>query len=187
MEDVLDLYADAPDDERPVVCFDESPTQLIGEVRQPIPAEPGQIERYDYDYRRNGTVNLFVFLDAHKPWRKVKVTDHRAAGDFAECMRDLVDIHYPKPRRSASCLTICRLILSWAPSASIDASPTATSSAPKSPFGGNSAMTPARVSTGCSQPNEPAPRWLAFIRSFPTSHNPCAAVLAPAWRYGSTD
>jgi hypothetical protein len=77
MEDVLDLYADAPDDERPVVCFDESPTQLIGEVRQPIPAEPGQIERYDYDYRRNGTVNLFVFLDAHKPWRKVKVTDHR--------------------------------------------------------------------------------------------------------------
>ncbi len=96
MEDVLDLYAEAPDPKRPVVCFDESPTQLIGEVRQPIPAEPGQLERYDCEYRRNGTVNLFVFLDAHRPWRKVKVTEHRAARDFAECMRDLVDLHYPQ-------------------------------------------------------------------------------------------
>ena len=66
MEDVLDLYAEAPDPKRPVVCFDESPTQLIGEVRQPIPARPGQIERYDCEYRRNGTANLFVFLDAHR-------------------------------------------------------------------------------------------------------------------------
>jgi transposase len=96
MEDVLDLYAEAPDPKRPVVCFDESPTQLIGEVRQPIPAKPGQLERYDCEYRRNGTVNLFVFLDAHRPWRKVKVTEHRTACDFARCMRDLVDIHYPQ-------------------------------------------------------------------------------------------
>ena len=71
MEDVLDLYAEPPDPKRPVVCFDESPTQLIGEVRQPIPATPGQIERYDCEYRRNGTANLFVFLDAHQPWRTV--------------------------------------------------------------------------------------------------------------------
>jgi transposase len=95
MEDVLDLYAEAPDPKRPVVCFDESPTQLIGEVREPIPAKPGQLERYDFEYRRNGTVNLFVFLDAHRPWRKVKVTDRRANQDFARCMRDLVDLHYP--------------------------------------------------------------------------------------------
>jgi hypothetical protein len=67
MEDVLDLYAEAPDPKRPVVCFDESPIQLIGEVRQPIPAEPGQIERYDCEYRRNGTANLFVFLDVNRP------------------------------------------------------------------------------------------------------------------------
>ena len=80
-----------PDPKRPVVCFDESPTQLIGEVRQPIPAKPGQLERYDCEYRRNGTVNLFVFLDAHRPWRKVKVTEQRTARDFAHCMRDLVD------------------------------------------------------------------------------------------------
>jgi transposase len=96
MEDVLDLYAETPDPKRPVLCFDESPTQLIGEARQPIPAEPGRLERYDCEYRRNGTANLFVFLDAHQPWRTVKVTDRRTACDFAECMRDLVDLHYPE-------------------------------------------------------------------------------------------
>ncbi len=99
MEDVLDLYAEEPDPKRPVVCFDESPTQLIGEVREPIPAKPGQLERFDCEYRRNGTANLFVFLDAHKSWRKVKVTDRRAAQDFADCMRDLTDIHFPKAEK----------------------------------------------------------------------------------------
>src|SRR6266850_523163 len=95
MEDVLDLYAEAPDPQRPVVCFDESPTQLIGEVREPIPAKPGQLERYDCEYRRNGIINLFVFLDAHRPWRRVKVTDRRTNQDFAECMRELIDVDYP--------------------------------------------------------------------------------------------
>jgi hypothetical protein len=95
MEDVLDLYAEAPDPTRPVVCFDESPVQLIGEVRQPIPAEPGQLERYDYEYRRNGTVNLFVCIDVHRPWRKVKVTERRAAEDYAQCMRELTDVAFP--------------------------------------------------------------------------------------------
>ena len=95
MEDVLDLYSEQPDPSFPVVCFDESPTQLIGETRVPIPAKPGVRERYDYEYRRNGTANLFVFLDAHRPWRHVKVTDQRTAVDFAECMRELVDVHYP--------------------------------------------------------------------------------------------
>jgi len=102
MEDVLDLYAEVPDPQRPVICFDESPTQLIGEVRQPIPAAPGRLERYDCEYRRNGTANLFVFLDAHHSWRKVKVTERRAAEDFAHCMRDLVDIHYPE----AACIRV---------------------------------------------------------------------------------
>jgi transposase len=83
MEDVLDLYAEKPDPKRPVVCFDESPTQLIGEVRRPIPAKAGQLGRYDCEYKRNGTVNLFIFLDVHRPWRKVKVTDSRAAVDRA--------------------------------------------------------------------------------------------------------
>lgn len=69
---------------------------LAGEVRAPIPAKPGQLERYDCEYRRNGTVNLFVFLDVHRPWRRVKVTDRRTNQDFAHCMRDLVDLHYPQ-------------------------------------------------------------------------------------------
>ena len=99
MEDVLDLYAEAPDPDCPVICFDESPTQLIGEVREPIPAAPGRPERYDCEYRRNGTANLFVFLDAHKSWRHVKVTAQRTARDFAACMRDLADIHYPDADR----------------------------------------------------------------------------------------
>ena len=99
MEDVLDLYAEAPDPRRPVICFDESPSQLIGEVRQPISAGPGQLERYDCEYRRNGTVNLFVFLDAHRPWRRVKVTDRRTAVDFAVCMRELADLHFPEAER----------------------------------------------------------------------------------------
>jgi transposase len=108
MEDVLDLYAQAPDPKRPVVCFDESPTQLIGEVRQPIKAKPGQLERFDCEYKRNGTANLFIFLDVHRPWRKVKVTDSRTAVDFAACMRELVDVHFPGQSASASCWTICR-------------------------------------------------------------------------------
>jgi len=99
MEDVLDLYAEPHDPKQPVVCFDESPTQLIGEVRSPIPSRPGQLERYDCEYRRNGTANLFIFLDVHQPWRKVKVTDRRTSQDFAQCMRDLVDVHYPLAER----------------------------------------------------------------------------------------
>jgi hypothetical protein len=65
MENGLDLYAKAHDPKHPVVCLDESPTQLIGEVRQPIRAKPGKPRRYDYEHKRNGTVNLFVLLDAH--------------------------------------------------------------------------------------------------------------------------
>jgi transposase len=99
MEDVLDLYAEAPDPKRPVVCFDESPMQLIGEVRQPIPAAPGRVGRYDYEYRRNGTANLFVALDAHRPWRKVKVTERRTAVDFAACMRELAEVDFPHAER----------------------------------------------------------------------------------------
>lgn len=99
MEDVLDLYMEAPDERRPVVSFDETPTQLIGEARLPIPQAPGRPERIDYEYRRNGTANLFVFVDAHRGWRHVKVTDQRTNIDFAHCMRDLVDCHYPKAER----------------------------------------------------------------------------------------
>jgi transposase len=102
MEDVLDLYAEPPDPKYPVVCLDESPVQLIGEVRKPIAAAPGQIERVDYEYRRCGTVNLFVAIDAHRPWRKVSVTQQRTAQDYAERLRELVDVDYP----GATCIRV---------------------------------------------------------------------------------
>jgi transposase len=99
MEDVLELYAEVPDEQRPVVCFDETPRQLIGEARVPVVAKPGKRARFDYEYVRNGTANVFMFVDVHRPWRHAKVTDRRACRDFAECMRDLVDAHYPNAER----------------------------------------------------------------------------------------
>jgi transposase len=102
MEDVLTLYAAAPDPLRPVVCFDETPRQLIGEARVPIRAEPGKPRRVDYEYVRNGTANVFMLVDVNRPWRHAKVTDQRTCVDFAECMRELVDAHYP----DADCIRV---------------------------------------------------------------------------------
>jgi transposase len=99
MEDVLELYAEAPDPLRPVVCFDETPRQLIGEARIPVRAGPGKPARVDYEYVRNGTANVFMFVDVNRPWRHAKVTDQRTWVDFAECMRDLIDVHYPDAER----------------------------------------------------------------------------------------
>jgi transposase len=99
LEDVLDLYAEPPDPKCPVVCLDESPLQLIGETRQPIPAAPGQVARADYEYRRCGTVNLFVAMDVHRPWRRVTVTERRTAQDYAARLRALVDVDYPDAAR----------------------------------------------------------------------------------------
>jgi hypothetical protein len=96
MEDILDLYAEPYDPYYPLVCFDESPYQLVSEVRQPSPVAPGQPLRYDYEYRREGTCNLFLFFEPLQGWRHVKVTDRRTAQDFAYCMRDLVDVHFPQ-------------------------------------------------------------------------------------------
>ena len=95
MEDVLDLYAAPADPERPTVSFDESPTQRIGEARVPIAAAPGQPRRYDYEYVRHGTANLFVMIDVHRGGRHVEVTAQRTSRDFAEQMRALVDVHFP--------------------------------------------------------------------------------------------
>lgn len=102
MEEVLDLYAQQPDTKRPVVCFDESPTQLIGEVRDPQPTAPGQPARVDYEYVRNGTANLFVQYDVHAGWRHVDVTEQRTSYQFAHQMKALVDRHYPE----AECIRI---------------------------------------------------------------------------------
>lgn len=95
MEDVLDLYARPIDPQRPRVCFDETPKQLIAETRQPVPARPGQPERYDYEYRRNGTCNLFMYFSPDDAWRHVALTDRRTQVDFAQQMQWLVDVRFP--------------------------------------------------------------------------------------------
>lgn len=95
MEHVLDLYERPYDPNRPLVCFDESNKQLIEETRTALPARPGQVQRYDYEYRRNGTRNLFLFFEPLGAWRHVAVTRQRTAQDFAHQMRWLVDVAYP--------------------------------------------------------------------------------------------
>ena len=98
MEDVLDVYAQPPDAQRPVVCFDEASVQLVADSRTPVPVAPGRPARVDYEYERRGTANLFVHFDAARGWRHVKLTQTRTAADFAQCMREVVDVHYPKAR-----------------------------------------------------------------------------------------
>ena len=87
MEDVLDLYSEEYDPERPVVCFEETSKQLIEETREPIGTEPGRVQRYDYSYRRNGTRNLFMFCEPKGGWRHLQVTERRTSVDFADQMR----------------------------------------------------------------------------------------------------
>jgi hypothetical protein len=96
MEDVLDLYAEPYDPKRPKVNFDETSKQLIGETRQPLPTRPGHPARYDYEYKRNGTRNLFLFCEPQAGWRHVTVTEQRTMQDFAQQMKWLVDECYPE-------------------------------------------------------------------------------------------
>ena len=95
MEEVLDVYKRPFDPKRPLVCFDERPKQLIAEVRKPIPAQPGLLARYDYEYRRNGVANIFMMFEPLAGKRKVEITQRRTKRDFAECMRQLVDQIHP--------------------------------------------------------------------------------------------
>lgn len=96
MADVLDVYGLPYDPAVPQVCFDERPVQLSAEVQPPHPAQPGQVRRYDYEYERQGTANLFVMCQPLTGWRTVKATTRRTKLDFAHCMQDLVDIHFPE-------------------------------------------------------------------------------------------
>lgn len=94
MEDVLDLYAEPFKPWLPVVCFDERPCELHADTRERLPMKPGRVTRQDYEYQRNGTCNLFMFFQPQAGWRHTKVTAHRTKVDFAECMRELVDVHF---------------------------------------------------------------------------------------------
>lgn len=95
MEDVLELYAEPVKADQPVVCFDERPCVLHGDTRPALPMQPGRLARYDYEYQRNGTCNLFMLFQPGAGWRHAKVTQQRTKTDFAEVMRELVDVHFP--------------------------------------------------------------------------------------------
>jgi DDE superfamily endonuclease len=99
MEDVLEVYHRPHDPEYPVVCVDETSKQLISETRIPIKAKPGQPARHDYEYERNGTVNLFMLFAPLEGWRHVEVTDRHTAVDFAHMLRDLSDTHFPGAKK----------------------------------------------------------------------------------------
>lgn len=95
MENVLEVYTRPYDPQHPLVCFDEKSKQLVGEVCKPIAARPGQVERCDYEYVRNGTANLFMTVEPLGGWRQVNVTTRRTKVDFAGQIKELVDVHYP--------------------------------------------------------------------------------------------
>jgi len=99
MEDVLEVYHRPPDPKRPVVCVDETFTQLIGETRQPLPMRPGAVERYDHVYVRNGTANLFLACEPLAGWRHVAVTEHRRRTDWALFIRSLLEGRYCEAER----------------------------------------------------------------------------------------
>ena len=99
MEDVLEVYQRPYDPKRPQVCFDEASKQQTKETRLPLPVRPGDVAKYDYEYERNGTSNLFIFFAPLEGWRHIKVTDRRTMIDFAHCLRDLVDLHFPEAEK----------------------------------------------------------------------------------------
>jgi DDE superfamily endonuclease len=96
MEDVLEVYQRPYEEKRPLVCVDEASRQLIGEVRQPLPRRPGQPQRFDYEYVRNGTANLFMIVEPLLGWRAVRVTERRTAADFAAVLAWLVEEIHPE-------------------------------------------------------------------------------------------
>lgn len=96
MEDVLDLYGLPYDPKYPLVCTDERPCQLLGDVLEPLPMRPGRSRRVDHEYERNGTCNLFIAFQPLQSWRVVKVTERRTKADFADWLKELVDIHFPE-------------------------------------------------------------------------------------------
>jgi transposase len=99
MEDVLDVYTRPYDERFPQVCLDEKSKQLVGEVREPLAASPGRPARHDYEYERNGTANLFIVCEPLAGWRHVEVTERRTKLDWAHCVQDLVDVHYPEAEK----------------------------------------------------------------------------------------
>ena len=99
MEDVLEVYTRPYDERFPQVCLDEKSKQLVGEVREPLAARPGRGARHDYEYERNGRANLFIVSEPLIGWRHLSVTERRTKIDWAHCVKELVDVHYPYAER----------------------------------------------------------------------------------------
>jgi len=99
MENVLEVYQRPYDVDFPVVCMDETSKQLVAETRQPLPPLPGEPARYDYEYERHGTANLFLFTEPLGGWRHVSVTDRHTRLDWALQVRELLEVHYPNAKR----------------------------------------------------------------------------------------
>jgi hypothetical protein len=96
MENLLDLYESEYDFKNPVVCVDEKPYQLLDNCIKPVPMESGKPGKIDYEYKRNGTCNIFMVSEPFNDFRETKVTETRKKEDFAELLKDLSDIYYPK-------------------------------------------------------------------------------------------
>ena len=96
MEAVLDLYAEPYDPLRPQVCLDERPCVLHADKIEPLPMKPGQVARYDYEYKRKGGCNLFMIFQPLTGWRQATVTERRTSSDFAHLLRELVEVHFPE-------------------------------------------------------------------------------------------
>ena len=99
MEDVLDVYTRPYDPARPLICLDETSRQLLAETRDPLPVGPGRPARHDPEYARHGVVNLFLVTEPLRGWRQVRVSDQRTRIDWAHCVKELVDVHYPTAER----------------------------------------------------------------------------------------
>jgi hypothetical protein len=99
MEEVLDLYEEPYDPLHPVVCFEERPCQLIGDVRDPLPMKPGHIERFDSEYERGGVCWVLMSFEPLSGWRELVVSERRRKKEFAHSMRRLAEEHYPKARK----------------------------------------------------------------------------------------
>ena len=151
MEDVLETYQKPRDPDRPLVCLDETSKQLIVETRAPIPAKPGQPARHDYEYERNGVANLFMMFAPLEGRRHVKVTDHHAAVDYAQVLKELSDVHFPDAKQ----IVLVQDNLNTHTAASKERSPLGrpieTGITPK-PIGSSRPTTPASNSRG-STPN----------------------------------
>ena len=164
MEDVLDVYKRPRDPARPLVCLDETSKQLVAETRAPQPMRRGQPARHDYEYKRNGTANLFLLFAPLEGWRHVEVTERRTAIDYANILRDLADIHFP----GASKIVLVQDNLNTHSPASLYEAfePAAASS------NGSSGTTRPSTAAGSIWPN---PNW----RFYPANVSPAASPMPP--------